>query len=176
METTNSTFSSRTSCLRTGSPASYKRLIPHLTLGQCIHSCSFFVYTFGPLLDLGCQPPCWRLTTSAPGLLRRADPSLPCNFSPTNGLPPICLGSFPRSLPTYSTPATAFPPAPTAAPTCFRQNEDPDAGIDQQGCILWVPQPRFCHFSLQVEIIRQAVHGITLTKAPLCKLPPISAL
>ena len=33
------------------------------------------------------------------------------------------------------TAASSTAPAPTPAPTCYQQNEDPDQGIQQQGCI-----------------------------------------
>ena len=36
---------------------------------------------------------------------------------------------------TSSTPASSTAPATTPAPTCYQQEEDPDKGIQQQGCI-----------------------------------------
>ena len=61
--------------------------------------------------------------------------------SPSGGLPQICLASFPPYTPATasSTSGSALPSttATAAAPsiTCYQQNEDPDQGIDQQGCI-----------------------------------------
>ena len=42
-------------------------------------------------------------------------------------------GGAPTS--TSTTAASSTAPAPTPAPTCYQQNEDPDQGIQQQGCI-----------------------------------------
>ena len=42
-------------------------------------------------------------------------------------------GGAPTATPTTAASSTA--PAPTPAPTCYQQNEDPDQGIQQQGCI-----------------------------------------
>ena len=75
---------------------------------------------------------------------RQAAASLPCNLSPTNGLPPICLGSFPTTLSSSNGPPNtpssppSTPPAilaPTPTPTCYQQDGDPGLGTKQQGCI-----------------------------------------
>ena len=54
----------------------------------------------------------------------------------TSGLPEMCLGTYPAFTPSPASPSSTSaskPPAPSV--TCNQQNEDPDQGIEQQGCI-----------------------------------------
>ena len=52
-----------------------------------------------------------------------------------SGLPAICPASFPAFTPGGPTPTASPTPTPPAQVKCDQQNEDPDQGIEQQGCI-----------------------------------------
>ena len=74
--------------------------------------------------------------TSAVFLEIRQDfTDIPCDTGPSNGMPPICLVTFPPYTPTSSSNLSKTAAAPTGAPTCFQQNQDPDQGIEDQGCL-----------------------------------------
>lgn len=67
--------------------------------------------------------------------------SPPCNMSPTDNGVPYCFQAF-SSLPaTESAPSITVPnpitssASSTASIACEQQNQDPDRGIDDQGCI-----------------------------------------
>ena len=53
----------------------------------------------------------------------------------TSGLPEMCPGTYPAFTPSTATSSPTSSQPPAASVTCNQQNEDPDQGIDQQGCI-----------------------------------------
>ena len=58
----------------------------------------------------------------------------------TKGLPEMCLGSYPAFTPSSSIPSSTASPSTSSAASatsviCNQRNDNPDQGIEQQGCI-----------------------------------------
>ena len=98
---------------------------------------SFLVLSLCFQIALGLRAPATARLTPAPKarLQFRDSPTSTCNMSPPDGLPPFCLRKFTSMSLSAPGSASIISASLPATVSCEQQNEDPDQGINDQGCI-----------------------------------------